>query len=708
MKAQYNFVGLGSICLNAGHISSYSACFQLSQGPVVKPTLDLTSIFSAFILTMWRFKPFMQKEPAGLEGKTLDVGNLKIHVRNAVAEGGFSCVYLAKDALNASKQYALKHIICNDHESMELVVKEISVMKSLKGHPNVVTLYAHTFFDMGRTKEALLVMDYCDKSLVSVLEARGAAYFEEKQILTIFLDVCNAVFAMHCQSPPVAHRDLKAENILLGSDGLWKLCDFGSTSTNHKRFERPEEMGIEEDNIRKHTTPAYRAPEMWDLFRRELINEKVDIWALGCLLFRICYFKNAFDGESKLQILNGNYRIPDLPKYNSSITNLIKDMLQASPADRPDITQVWFRVNEQLPAAQQKSLPDRPPEMTSTEGVLRSTNRSPQMPSRSPPPPPHGEPAKSTQQPGSRPSGGQLGAFWSTQHAKDADVAEEKHRPKYDEEPTSYGSAKHNRSPMRGETVQTHSSMPDKSQNHEAGPSKDIEINFFEDKNTTTAFQDEAFNTFVAEFDSNRISSGIANKKTGTEKALEAEIEKLKEQLTQTNMEKTEMTSKFEKLSAICRSQRQEIQELKQALAARTPSPNKSTSRYHNSPGSLQGEKAEGTFQQENVASWTTASPEAKTWQAFSEDAKPQQLPQSKASVQSVRTRNGHSNKHATQATSGSETWGFGTDNFTAAPAGSSQRLKAPVSEGSSSQRSGESKIKENHTVTQPAGWAGF
>ncbi|GLT60696.1 hypothetical protein SLA2020_334520 [Shorea laevis] len=216
---------------------------------------------------MWRFKPFMQKENAGLEGRSIDVANLKLHVRNVIAAGGFSCVYLARDVVHASKHYALKHIICNDDESLQLVINEISVMKSLKGHPNVVTLHAHSFFDMGRTKEALLVMEFCDKSLVNVLETRGSAHFEEKELLSIFRDVCNAVFAMHSQSPPVAHRDLKAENLLLGSDGLWKLCDFGSTSTNHKRFEKPEEMGIEEDNIRKHTAPeemgysaTYKAP----------------------------------------------------------------------------------------------------------------------------------------------------------------------------------------------------------------------------------------------------------------------------------------------------------------------------------------------------------------------------------------------------------------------------------------------------------------
>lgn len=148
----------------------------------------------------------MPKEQTGLEGRTVEIGNIKVHVRNAIAEGGFSCVYLARDSVHSSKQYALKHIICNDEESLDLVKKEISVMKLLKGHPNVVSLQAHSIFDMGRTKEALLVMEFCEKSLVSVLENRGAGYFEEKRILLIFRDICNAVFAMHCHSPPIAHR----------------------------------------------------------------------------------------------------------------------------------------------------------------------------------------------------------------------------------------------------------------------------------------------------------------------------------------------------------------------------------------------------------------------------------------------------------------------------------------------------------------------
>ncbi|CAH1416033.1 unnamed protein product [Lactuca virosa] len=649
---------------------------------------------------MWRIKQFMPKEKSGLEGRMIDIGNLKIQVRNVIAEGGFSCVYLAQDALNGSKQYALKHMICNDEESLDLVKKEISVMKSLQGHPNIVMLCAHTFLDTGRTKEALLVMEFCDKSLVNVLESRGAGFFEEKQILQIFRDVCNAVFAMHCQSPPIAHRDLKAENILLGSDGLWKLCDFGSTSTNHKRFERPEEMGIEEDNIRKHTTPAYRSPEMWDLLLREVISEKVDIWALGCLLFRICYFKSAFDGESKLQVLNGNYRIPEMPKYSSSITDLIKDMLQSSPASRPDITQVWFRVNGLLPDESQKSLPDRPPEMLQAdihEGLSKSANKSSPVPRRSPPPPPTTT-AESSRNEG---SGGPLGAFWTTQHAKESAVVEEL---KFDEEPS--GAERftlHRTSPPKNEA--RHSRSSQKVVQGKSGPSKDFEMNFFPEGGPK-AKSNDGFNAFATEFGMNRV---------GKEEELEGEVERLREQLKQVNMEKNELSSKYEKLSAICRSQRQELHELKQTLAAATtPSPNKSSSKTQPSPGiqhlspSPQKEKEkDGRVWEVEKGLFDKGSPEQNSWQAF-----PEENPTNNS--KSVRTRNGHQNKQAAEGGTTTTSWGFGAESFTAVPATASSHSQVnttpniPIITTNSGRYGEEFKNKESKSASRPAGWAGF
>lgn len=686
---------------------------------------------------MWRFKPFAHKEQTGLEGRIIDIGSFKVQVRNVIAEGGFSSVYSARDAIHGSKPFALKHIICNDEESLELAMKEISVMKSLKEHPNVVTLCAHAVFDMGRTKEILLLMEYCEKSLVNVLESRGAGFFEEKQVLTIFRDVCNAVFAMHCHSPPIAHRDLKAENLLLGSDGLWKLCDFGSTTTNHKRFEKPEEMGIEEDNIRKYTTPAYRAPEMWDLFRRELINEKVDIWALGCLLFRICYFKLAFDGESKLQILNGNYRIPDLPKYNSSLTDLIRDMLQSSPNDRPDITQVWFRVNSLLPEGSQKSLPDGPPEMPlqTTDvlaGMPKPANKSIPMPRRSPPPPPSAGARNASLVPNNLRTGesaGPFGAFWTSEHAKDSVTNEDESLPKYDEDRTSHTSSGHDK--ICPEKHPASYSTPSKEQNIQSStdqkttPGRSVDRTSFEssrfsdDSNLSTersrsqkpegtpTFQNDAFNAFVAEFGGNKKSPSTNGQRPEKQEFLEAELKKVREQLAHANTEKAEITSKYEKLSAICRSQRQEIQDLKQALAARTPSLSKDQPRNQSST-TPPNEKIEGTAWelQQGLFDRSSMSSDPQQWQAFADDSRPQTLPPNNT-PKSVRTRNGQQSKKAIEPSSGTNAWGFGSEDFKADPLDSS-KVNVPIAGLSKSQRFGESKSVKNKLDPQPAGWAGF
>ncbi|KAJ4755069.1 Protein kinase superfamily protein [Rhynchospora pubera] len=634
---------------------------------------------------MWRLKQFMPKEQAGLENRTIDISNIKIHVKELLAEGGFSSVYLAYDLVNPSKQYALKHVMIQDKESYDLVMKEVSVMKSLKGHPNVVSLVGHTVLDLGRSREAMLLMEFCEKSLVSVLETRGTnAYFEEKKIVLIFRDVCNAVFAMHCQSPPMAHRDLKVENVLLGADGAWKLCDFGSVSTNHKIFDRPEEMGIEEDNIRKHTTPAYRAPEMWDLYRKEIISEKVDIWALGCLLYRLCYLKSAFDGESKLQVLNGNYRIPDVPKYSPSIINLIKDMLASSPDARPDITQVWFRVNGMLPMELQKELPDASPNASSIDLHQSQPNffrdevprkvQSVPPPRRSPPPPPVSKESENS-------NSGSLGAFWSTQHAKDSFFVDDK-GPTFDKE-------------------REKPQLPNKRESSSSSGG-DFEITF----------------------SPNGSEYGFDKPKPvkRQEDELQRELNRLRDELRVTNKEKEEIKMKYEKLCAICASQRKEIEELKRQAtvsgnsSSTGPGPVLVQSSIDASPASSTKlntpprEKIEGTLKELQQGLLSSPSPDPKPWDAFADESKPQQ-PASKAanprSMRTVRSTSGNrivatgTTSAASQSSDSPGGWSFDQAGFNAFPSTGKDKPNSSFNNFGI----GETKKDEPY---QPAGWTGF
>ena len=54
------------------------------------------------------------------------------------------------------------------------------------------------------------------------------------------------------------------------------------------------------EEIEKMTTPIYRAPEQIDLFAGHKINQKVDIWALGCIMYTLMFHKPAFEDGQKL------------------------------------------------------------------------------------------------------------------------------------------------------------------------------------------------------------------------------------------------------------------------------------------------------------------------------------------------------------------------------------------------------------------------
>ena len=124
------------------------------------------------------------------------------------------------------------------------------------------------------------------------------------------------------------------------------LCDFGSATTKSLQLSdnggRKSALSIEEE-IKRYTTLAYRSPEMVDVYSGRPITTKADIWALGCLVYKLCYFTLPF-GESTLAIQNAQLTIPDsyADRYSQQLTSLIAFMLSPDPGDRPDIYQVAY------------------------------------------------------------------------------------------------------------------------------------------------------------------------------------------------------------------------------------------------------------------------------------------------------------------------------------------------------------------------------
>ena len=146
----------------------------------------------------------------------------------------------------------------------------------------------------------------------------------EAEILQIFVDVCEGVAAMHNLRPPLLHRDLKVENILQATATSFKLCDFGSATTVASRPPATaQEIRALEADLNRHTTLQYRAPEMVDPYLRRPVDEKSDVWALGVLLYKLCYYTTPFEEHGPLAILNAQYRFPPYPVYSAQINALI-------------------------------------------------------------------------------------------------------------------------------------------------------------------------------------------------------------------------------------------------------------------------------------------------------------------------------------------------------------------------------------------------
>ncbi|XP_018110662.1 AP2-associated protein kinase 1 isoform X9 [Xenopus laevis] len=277
----------------------------------------------------------------GYIGRVFNIGRHQVTVDEVLAEGGFALVFLVRTS-NGMRR-ALKRMYVNNEHDLQVCNREIQIMRDLSGHKNIVGYIDSSINSVssGDVWEVLILMDYCrGGQVVNLMNQRLQTGFTESEVLQIFCDTCEAVARLHQCKTPIIHRDLKVENILLHDRGHYVLCDFGS-ATNKCQNPQTEGVAAVEDEIKKYTTLSYRAPEMVNLYSDKMITTKADIWALGCLLYKLCFFTLPF-GESQVSICDGNFTIPDNSRYSQDMHCLIRYMLEPDPDKRPDIYLVSY------------------------------------------------------------------------------------------------------------------------------------------------------------------------------------------------------------------------------------------------------------------------------------------------------------------------------------------------------------------------------
>ncbi|XP_066123409.1 AP2-associated protein kinase 1 isoform X9 [Saccopteryx bilineata] len=316
---------------------------------------------------------------SGYIGRVFGVGRQQVTVDEVLAEGGFAIVFLVRTS-NGMK-CALKRMFVNNEHDLQVCKREIQIMRDLSGHKNIVGYIDSSINNVssGDVWEVLILMDFCrGGQVVNLMNQRLQTGFTENEVLQIFCDTCEAVARLHQCKTPIIHRDLKVENILLHDRGHYVLCDFGS-ATN--KFQNPQTEGVNavEDEIKKYTTLSYRAPEMVNLYSGKIITTKADIWALGCLLYKLCYFTLPF-GESQVAICDGNFTIPDNSRYSQDMHCLIRYMLEPDPDKRPDIYQVSYfsfkllKKECPIPNVQNSPIPAKLPEpVKASEAAAKKT-----------------------------------------------------------------------------------------------------------------------------------------------------------------------------------------------------------------------------------------------------------------------------------------------------------------------------------------------
>ncbi|MFN7972704.1 MAG: tetratricopeptide repeat protein [Acidobacteriota bacterium] len=242
-------------------------------------------------------------------------------ILDTLGRGGMAVVSRARH-VETGEIVALKAVDVPEPALLQGLRREIHALASLR-HPGVVRIVDEGV-DAGLPWYA---MELCDGR---TLQAFAAAR-PWREALPALISLCDTLAYVHGEG--IVHRDLKPANVLVRSDGMPVLLDFGLASRFGGASSR-EALQIAGDTM---GTAEYLSPEQ---ARGEQVDARADLYALGCILHEIVTGAPPFRGATFVEVLQKHLaeapeppsrRVPEIPP---ELGELIGKLLAKDPADR--------------------------------------------------------------------------------------------------------------------------------------------------------------------------------------------------------------------------------------------------------------------------------------------------------------------------------------------------------------------------------------
>jgi len=226
----------------------------------------------------------------------------RYEIQQKLGKGAYGIVWKVRDK-ETNEILALKKIFgaFQNATDAQRTFREIIFLQELSEHENVITLLDVMKAD--NDKDIYLIFEYMETDLHAVIRAN---ILEDIHKRFIIYQLLKAIKYIH--SAQVLHRDMKPSNLLLNSECLVKVADFGLA----RSINAPKDEGRQQQVLTDYVaTRWYRAPEI--LLGSTTYTKGVDMWSVGCILGELLGGKPMFPGTSTTNQIDRIIEVTGLP-----------------------------------------------------------------------------------------------------------------------------------------------------------------------------------------------------------------------------------------------------------------------------------------------------------------------------------------------------------------------------------------------------------